>query len=170
MFGFIRKLFGNKEDAKAEELFGVVTDSLPRNVRNIIKGQGNVRKTIMNLQKSGDRDRDLLNLVEEVAGDMVTPEQLKQLDLTQIAPLLDVLSDKTARGAETDVDAVIGAVRKILPSVLRSIKPIRNAYEKIRPKDPCPCGSGKIYKRCHRGDIEGLLKILESKEKEKKEK
>ncbi len=27
--------------------------------------------------------------------------------------------------------------------------PIRNAGPKVKPNDPCPCGSGKKYKKCH---------------------
>ncbi|MCD8349533.1 MAG: SEC-C domain-containing protein [Planctomycetaceae bacterium] len=27
--------------------------------------------------------------------------------------------------------------------------PIRNVGPKVRPNDPCPCGSGKKYKKCH---------------------
>ena len=28
-------------------------------------------------------------------------------------------------------------------------EPVRNETKKIRPNDPCPCGSGKKYKNCH---------------------
>ena len=28
-------------------------------------------------------------------------------------------------------------------------EPVRNEAKKIRPNDPCPCGSGKKYKNCH---------------------
>jgi preprotein translocase subunit SecA len=28
-------------------------------------------------------------------------------------------------------------------------EPIRNRYEKVGRNDPCPCGSGKKYKKCH---------------------
>ena len=26
--------------------------------------------------------------------------------------------------------------------------PVRNAAKKVGPNDPCPCGSGKKYKKC----------------------
>ncbi|MGH3089375.1 MAG: SEC-C metal-binding domain-containing protein, partial [Rubrobacteraceae bacterium] len=32
--------------------------------------------------------------------------------------------------------------------------PRRNAEKKVRPNDPCPCGSGKKYKKCH-GRMDG---------------
>jgi hypothetical protein len=28
-------------------------------------------------------------------------------------------------------------------------EPVRNAEPKIGRNDPCPCGSGKKYKKCH---------------------
>ena len=27
-------------------------------------------------------------------------------------------------------------------------QPVRNADRKVGPNDPCPCGSGKKYKKC----------------------
>jgi len=32
---------------------------------------------------------------------------------------------------------------------LQTVEPIRNREKKAKPNDPCPCGSGKKYKRCH---------------------
>ena len=31
---------------------------------------------------------------------------------------------------------------------VKAVEPIRNRQEKVRPNAPCPCGSGKKYKRC----------------------
>lgn len=31
---------------------------------------------------------------------------------------------------------------------VKAVEPIRNRQEKVRPNSPCPCGSGKKYKRC----------------------
>ncbi len=31
----------------------------------------------------------------------------------------------------------------------KPIEPIRNRVEKVGRNDPCPCGSGKKYKKCH---------------------
>ena len=30
-----------------------------------------------------------------------------------------------------------------------AVKPIVNAEPKVGRNDPCPCGSGKKYKKCH---------------------
>ncbi|HIA27992.1 MAG TPA: hypothetical protein EYN79_07725, partial [Planctomycetes bacterium] len=30
-----------------------------------------------------------------------------------------------------------------------TVDPIKNTEEKVGRNDPCPCGSGKKYKRCH---------------------
>jgi uncharacterized protein YecA (UPF0149 family) len=53
------------------------------------------------------------------------------------------LSRVVARSAPVAAESVATAV------------PLKNAYEsgartrKARPNDPCPCGSGTKYKRCH---------------------
>jgi preprotein translocase subunit SecA len=31
----------------------------------------------------------------------------------------------------------------------KAIDPIKNAEPKVGRNDPCPCGSGKKYKKCH---------------------
>ena len=46
-----------------------------------------------------------------------------------------VVSDETPRPARTGGDDVIKTVRREGP--------------KIGPNQPCPCGSGKKYKKCH---------------------
>jgi preprotein translocase subunit SecA len=32
---------------------------------------------------------------------------------------------------------------------IKAVEPIRNFKEKVGRNDPCPCGSGKKYKKCH---------------------
>jgi preprotein translocase subunit SecA len=35
------------------------------------------------------------------------------------------------------------------------VKPIRNVAPKVGRNDPCPCGSGKKYKKCHGAEKAG---------------
>ena len=35
---------------------------------------------------------------------------------------------------------------------------IQTFYKTIKRNDPCPCGSGKKFKKCHRGRIDALNK------------
>ena len=46
------------------------------------------------------------------------------------------------RGSAADV-----AVDEALEAVER--KPMRREFPKVGRNDPCPCGSGKKYKKCH---------------------
>ena len=38
---------------------------------------------------------------------------------------------------------------ELIPPQSLVTKPIKRDTPKIRPNDPCPCGSGKKYKNCH---------------------
>ncbi len=60
--------------------------------------------------------------------------------------------------------AVLGAyarsIRSTLPYAARAGRPgpgttIRRKYSKLGPNDPCPCGSGKKWKKCCRSQFEG---------------
>jgi preprotein translocase subunit SecA len=35
---------------------------------------------------------------------------------------------------------------------MEEVVQVRRSGEKIRPNDPCYCGSGKKYKKCHGAD------------------
>jgi len=57
--------------------------------------------------------------------------------LVQIRTNQEVKREKVAR--ETGTAASRTVVKK---------QPVRNAEKKVGPNDPCPCGSGKKYKKC----------------------
>ncbi len=68
----------------------------------------------------------------------IREETIRRMFLVQLRPTQEVKREKVAR--ETGTAAAGQTVVKK--------QPIRTAAKKIGPNDPCPCGSGKKYKKC----------------------
>ncbi len=68
----------------------------------------------------------------------IREETVRRLFLVQLRPAQEVRREKVAREVGTNAPAD-QAVKK---------QPVRNAASKVGPNDPCPCGSGKKYKKC----------------------
>ena len=67
----------------------------------------------------------------------IREETVRRMFLAQLRPTQEVKREKVAKETATNGD---GTVRK---------QPVRkSATAKIGPNDPCPCGSGKKYKKC----------------------
>ena len=68
----------------------------------------------------------------------IREETIRRLFLVQLQPKQEVKRQKVAKEVSTSGTAD------------RSVKkqPVRNAAKKVGPNDPCPCGSGKKYKKC----------------------
>ena len=80
----------------------------------------------------------------------IREETVRRLMLVQVRPQQEVKRQKVAK--ET------GTAAASQPTVKKA--PIRTAAKKVGPNDPCPCGSGKKYKKCcmHKdktADLEG---------------
>ena len=67
----------------------------------------------------------------------IREETVRRLFLVKLAPSQDVKRERVAK--ETGTGAAVNAVVKK--------QPVKKA-QKIGPNDPCPCGSGKKYKKC----------------------
>ncbi|MBQ7817785.1 MAG: preprotein translocase subunit SecA [Oscillospiraceae bacterium] len=67
----------------------------------------------------------------------IREETVRRLFTAQIQPRQEVKRVKVAK--ETGTSAPDKTVKK---------QPIRNRDKKVGPNDPCPCGSGKKYKKC----------------------
>ena len=68
----------------------------------------------------------------------IREETVRRLFLVQLRAQQEVKREKVAK--ETGTGAANNAeVKK---------QPIRNKDKKVGPNDPCPCGSGKKYKKC----------------------
>jgi len=67
----------------------------------------------------------------------IREETVRRLFMAQIQPRQEVKRVKVAK--ETGNSASDGTVKK---------QPVRNKDKKVGPNDPCPCGSGKKYKKC----------------------
>ncbi len=68
----------------------------------------------------------------------IREETIRRMFLVQLRPTQEVRREKVAK--ETGTAAATKTVVKK--------QPLRNAAKKIGPNDPCPCGSGKKYKKC----------------------
>ncbi len=68
----------------------------------------------------------------------IREETVRRLFLVQLRPRQEVKREKVAKELGTNAPAD-KSVKK---------QPVRNAEKKVGPNDPCPCGSGKKYKKC----------------------
>ena len=68
----------------------------------------------------------------------IREETIRRMFLVQLKPTQEVKREKVAKETATSGTAD-GTVKK---------QPVRNAANKVGPNDPCPCGSGKKYKKC----------------------
>ena len=68
----------------------------------------------------------------------IREETVRRLFLVRITPQQEVKREKVAK--ET---SAIGTADSIVKK-----QPVRNKDKKVGPNDPCPCGSGKKYKKC----------------------
>ena len=68
----------------------------------------------------------------------IREETVQRMFLVRVAPQQEVKRERVAK--ETGTTAATKTVVKK--------QPVRNAAKKVGPNDPCPCGSGKKYKKC----------------------
>ncbi len=69
----------------------------------------------------------------------IREETVRRMFLVQLRPQQEVKREKVAK--ETGAAGAGG------PAQVKK-EPVRNKAKKIGPNDPCPCGSGKKYKKC----------------------
>lgn len=74
-----------------------------------------------------DQEQDIFNLLQQFGGDVSPLEGSQEPAIAPTAPEVNALLAAATEAAQT------------------------TAPRKIDPNDPCPCGSGKKYKQCHRG-------------------
>ena len=68
----------------------------------------------------------------------IKEETIRRMFLVQLRTNQEVKREKVAKETGT-VGSADSVVKK---------QPVRNAAKKVGPNDPCPCGSGKKYKKC----------------------
>ena len=69
----------------------------------------------------------------------IREETIRRVFMVQLQPRQEIRRQKVAK--ELSTGASDGTVKK---------QPVRNKHTKVGPNDPCPCGSGKKYKKCCR--------------------
>ena len=69
----------------------------------------------------------------------IKEETVRRMFLVRVQPQQEVKREKVAKETGAAGASNGSAVKKA---------PIRNASKKVGPNDPCPCGSGKKYKKC----------------------
>ena len=74
----------------------------------------------------------------EAMVEAIREETIRRMFLVQLRPTQEVKREKVAK--ETGTAA---ATRTVVKK-----KPVRTAAKKVGANDPCPCGSGKKYKKC----------------------
>jgi preprotein translocase subunit SecA len=74
-------------------------------------------------------------------------EQAQEMEAEDAARHAQQLQGAVARHGYEDEEAEAAARRK--PLSLSPPAPARAATPKLGPNDPCPCGSGKKFKKCH---------------------
>ena len=67
----------------------------------------------------------------------IREETIRRMFLVQLRPTQELKRQKVAK--ETGTSAPDKSVKQ---------QPVRNKDKKVGPNDPCPCGSGKKYKKC----------------------
>ena len=70
----------------------------------------------------------------------IREETVRRLFLVQLRVNQEVRREKVAQ--ETGASGT--------PEAAVKQQPVRNKDKKVGPNDPCPCGSGKKYKKCCR--------------------
>ena len=68
----------------------------------------------------------------------IREETIRRIFLVQLKPKQEIKRQKVAKETGTSGDGTVKA------------QPVRNKDKKVGPNDPCPCGSGKKYKKCCR--------------------
>ena len=68
----------------------------------------------------------------------IKEETIRRMFLVQLRPTQEVKREKVAKETGT-AGSGEATVKK---------QPVRSAAKKVGPNDPCPCGSGKKYKKC----------------------
>ena len=68
----------------------------------------------------------------------IREETIRRIFLVELRPSQEVKRQKVAKETGTS-----GAADKTVKA-----QPVRNRDKKVGPNDPCPCGSGKKYKKC----------------------
>ena len=68
----------------------------------------------------------------------IREETIRRMFLVQLKPQQEIKRQKVAKEISTSGTSD-GTVKQ---------QPIRNKQSKVGPNDPCPCGSGKKYKKC----------------------
>lgn len=107
-----------------------------------------VQSTATELLVCKGRDVMLIDLADALLKKVgVDP---RHVDLSAVEPLLAVIDDKKLRSAGQVLGEVCTALQGKTAGELRRLlggKPLQKAAEAGR-NDPCPCGSGKKFKKC----------------------
>jgi SEC-C motif-containing protein len=92
-----------------------------------------------------------VGLLEGVAR-LELPESVREQVPALCAAFLEGLEEQGRLGGGRSLGRYVAALREpYLAASTTSPKPIRNEAEKLGRNDPCPCGSGKKWKKCCMG-------------------
>ncbi|MBI3872805.1 MAG: SEC-C domain-containing protein [candidate division Zixibacteria bacterium] len=81
--------------------------------------------------------------------DRETVEMIFRLQVAQPPPLEPSVDMRRLQTVHAAAGALGGSTSDDEPPTAGKPQPLRRTEEKVGRNDPCPCGSGKKYKKCH---------------------
>jgi preprotein translocase subunit SecA len=125
-----------------EQLLATIASTISKTLLNANFAEFTPRAVVE--MQEGD-DAELVTNADQIEGEL---EQTGVLPVGASASGQGVRSGNTASGQ--DVAALLGfGAQKTPLAASRPPAPMAKALPKVGRNDPCPCGSGKKYKKCH---------------------
>ncbi|UPA22970.1 hypothetical protein K8942_02025 [Candidatus Peribacteria bacterium] len=143
--------------SEGQDVPAAASSSLLSRVSTLLRGaMGHVIKSPLLPHKSdiSEKDADQVTAgIESIDESTLTPEALSSTE--RLVGALEQIGDMGNEDLPTDERdaralALLAQIQglPVPANPLKTVKTIRNAQEKIRGNDPCPCGCGKKFKNC----------------------
>ena len=107
-------------------------------------------------QEAGIQDLSDFEPAQEMEYNLTADGDLvpKHTPLPETAPVSPIPSNAPGVLPQSPVPVAAGAQRGMFPPgggapPASRFKPVQSGVQKVGRNDPCPCGSGKKYKKCH---------------------
>lgn len=112
-------------------------------------GAGQVMLRILPSMSFNSFEATLLNLVGVLIVGMMVLRIVSSATSNSLTPKPKPISKEDKKSDESKDDSE-DVVKGELSSIPRWRQPLKNVdFSKVKPNDPCPCGSGRKYKSCH---------------------
>lgn len=126
--------------------FAEMNDSVKTDVLEKLFKIQIVQETVNESAEEGDEGEPA---IEGLGPKQNTPQRV-QYSHTEVSPWGGV--EPSPQRAERHPDQA-GGMPYSTPQPKKAVEPVTRNYPKVGRNDPCPCGSGKKYKKCHGIDV-----------------